>query len=376
MGGKLKAASKMNSEVLINLLPYKPIPTGLSRYSERLIADWNSATGETTPQQLRINMLGRIELSREKRLPPTQKTEIGRWCQNKGILPYLVNEKKLVKQVKPDIIYSPYPLLTRGLSNHLQIITCHDLTPLYFPNSKKAYWYTKYWMLNTLQRAGHVIAISKFVANQLIENGITPSKITVIKNGIEQLKDPIQIPSTNNFLVLARHSKNKNIQQALKGYACFLKTRPSWEGKLVIVGAEGKETKNLKLLESELCLSERIEWIPFLKEKELEANIRQAFCLISTSQMEGFDYPLLEAQVRGIPTIASSIPVHHEMHENKSLFYNLDENGQSLGEVLTRLVSEQYLWGEVSRAGLDQGNLFSSNKQIKDIRMLLESQSQ
>jgi len=89
--------------------------------------------------------------------------------------------------------------------------------------------------------------------------------------------------------------------------------------------------------------------------------------------MEGFDYPLLEAQVRGVPTVASSIPIHHEIHENKSLFYELDDNGQSLGEALGRLVDERGLWAQVSRAGVSQGISFSSNKQIGQISTLLDS---
>jgi len=363
----------MNNKVLINLVPYKPRHTGLSRYSERLIGNWETATGQPTPQQLRINELGKPELSSEKSLPKAQKSKLRKWFQNKSLLPYLVAQNKLVKQAKADIIYSPYSSLTSSSSKHPQIITCHDLTPLYFPNSRKAYWHTKCLTLKNLRQATHIIAISNFVADQLIENGIIPSQITVVKNGIEAIEDPIRRASTYDFLVLARHSKNKNVQQALKGYATFLKGRPSWVGKLVIVGEEDKETKNLKLLEKELCLSGRIEWIHALQEKELEDLLRRAFCLISTSRMEGFDYPLLEAQIRGVPTVASSIPVHHEIHEDKSLFYCLDDNGRSLGEVLGRLVNEEDLWGQVSRAGVSQGNSFSSNKQIGQISTLLNS---
>ena len=88
--------------------------------------------------------------------------------------------------------------------------------------------------------------------------------------------------------------------------------------------------------------------------------------------MEGFDYPLLEAQARGIPTLASSIPVHQELHQNTSLFFELGDSGKSLGLQLSRLVTEQKLWEELSLAGVAHAKSYSLKRQITSIKNILE----
>jgi glycosyltransferase involved in cell wall biosynthesis len=85
-------------------------------------------------------------------------------------------------------------------------------------------------------------------------------------------------------VVLARHDRNKNVQLALEGFARFLV----------------------------LNLDSRISWLALLTDQELAQILRQAFCLVSCSLMEGFDLPLLEAQAIGLPTLASDIEVHRD----------------------------------------------------------------
>ena len=39
-----------------------------------------------------------------------------------------------------------------------------------------------------------------------------------------------------------------------------------------------------------------MSWVNHLEEDQLERQMRVSYCLISPSLMEGFDYPLFEAQ--------------------------------------------------------------------------------
>ena len=52
--------------LLINLLPYRPEPTGLSRYVQRLLA---ALPEQPLPPQLRLSPSGPAELSRSPELP-------------------------------------------------------------------------------------------------------------------------------------------------------------------------------------------------------------------------------------------------------------------------------------------------------------------
>ena len=372
MGKPTKPYFRMKEPLLFNLLPYKPEATGLSRYTERLLTGWTAATGEPTPIQLRLTKTGLATLTREEQMPQSQSSKLMRWCQERAIVQHFVQTKKLIEQVSPSLVYSPFTDRLNTTKQYRQVITCHDLTPLHFPNSRKAYLYARYWQPLHFKKSSHIIAISKSVANQLINSGISGSKITIVPNGIEEVHNPTFTPITNNFLMLARHARNKNIQLALEGFATFLRMNRSWKGKLIIVGSIGSCTKDLHRLSLELDLSDKVSWRAQLSEQGLDHLIRKSFCLISSSLMEGFDYPLLEAQARGIPTLASSIPVHQELHQNTSLFFELGDSGKSLGLQLSRLVTEQKLWEELSLAGVAHAKSYSLKRQITSIKNILE----
>ena len=361
----------MNESLLINLLPYKPKATGLSRYAERLLAGWTAATNQPIPLQLRLTETGLATLSREEQMPQSQSSTLMRWCQKRAVVQHLVPVNKIIDKVKPSLIYSPFTDRLNTNKEYTQVITCHDLTPLHFPNSRKAYFYSRYWQPLHLHKANHLIAISKSVANQLIEAGLSASKITIVPNGIEEVLNPALTALTGNCLILARHARNKNLKLALEGFANFLRLQPSWQGKLIIVGSKDSCTIDLYHLATELGLSDKLHWRTHVPEEELNLLIRTSFCLISSSLMEGFDYPLLEAQARGIPTLASSIPVHHELHQNTSLFFKLEDRGASLGLQLNRLAKEPNLWKQLSQAGISQAKNYSLKRQIFNIENIL-----
>ncbi len=357
--------------LLVNLLSYRPTFTGLSRYTERFLESWQVSTGLSMPLQLRVNASGKGELSFDQDLPPRQNSRYMRLLQNNGLVQHGVQVRSFLAKSNPDIIYSPYTDLLLAAKNRLQVITCHDLTPLYFPSSCRAYWRSRIWLPRHLHQATKVIAISQSVADLLIKNKLPARRITVIPNGIEFVEDPITHPASFDFLILARHALNKNLSLALKGFAKFLALQPEWPGHLFIVGAMGIETKSLHRLESELSLQGRVCWLPYLDKSSLEKRFRESFCLISTSLMEGFDYPLLEAQVRGLPTLASRIPVHEELYSEVSLLFDLHDGGVNLAVHLQQLALDNRLWQQLSQVGLTQSQKFNLEHQTRSIADLL-----
>ena len=101
--------------------------------------------------------------------------------------------------------------------------------------------------------------------------------------------------------------------------------------------------------------------------------MRSAFCLISPSLMEGFDYPLLEAQALGLPTLASRIPVHQELHSEASLLFELEDGGDTMACLLMRLDRDPALWRQLSQAGLRNASARSSQRQASELHHLLSA---
>ena len=249
------------------------------------------------------------------------------------------------------VVYSPYCdalLPWRGVQ---QVITCHDLTPLFYPNSSRAALRYRLWMPLHLKKASTVIAISRFVADQLVDFGVPAAKIEVIPNGIAIEREPISNPASNDLIMLARHDQNKNVLFVARAFARILELQPHWEGKLVIVGKHGRETQALMRLIEQLPKPEKVLLIPGLDGDQVIRQLRGSLALISASRMEGFDYPVLEANAEGLPTLLSDIPVHREFYGESSEFFGAENDPCYLADSIIKLASDRPHWSKLSIAG-------------------------
>jgi glycosyltransferase involved in cell wall biosynthesis len=354
--------------LLFNLLPYRPQPTGLSRYVQRLLAAWPE---HPLPLQLRLIADGSAGFSRSSELPDAQRSGWMRHLQAQALVQHAIPVCRLLGDFVPERIYSPYTDWLWALPQVPQIITCHDLTPLYFPNSRRAYWRSRLWLPQHLERARLVVAISRTVADQLITTGLPGHRVVVVSNGVEPVPNPIHAPAGADCVILARHARNKNVGLALDGFARFLALEPDWPGQLVVVGSSDRCTSSLLRQQRQLGLEGRVRWIQRLGEPDLQTLLRRAFCLISPSLMEGFDYPLLEAQALGLPTLASRIPVHDELHGETALLFGVQDCGDTMASQLLRLVRDSSLWRHLSQAGLRNAAVHTVHRQAMELHQLL-----
>ena len=266
-----------------------------------------------------------------------------------------------------EAVYSPFCDALLALPGVPQVITCQDLTPLYLPNSRRAAWRYRLWNPVHLRRAQRVIAISHFVADQLIDLGVPMERIRVVPNGIGAVAQPRHEPDGADLLMLARHDGNKNVLHALKGFAHFLAGRPDWPGKLRIVGRQGRLTRELQRAIRAMDLEERVELIASLEQADLDAQLRQCLALVSSTRMEGFDYPVLEAMAQGIPCLISDIPVHRELYEDAALFFGLEDRGEAMATALHELLRDSSLWSDLAKAGISRAKSLSLTKQHEGI---------
>ena len=268
-------------------------------------------------------------------------------------------------------IYSPYCDALLALPQVPQVITCHDLTPLYVSNSRKASFRYRYWTPRHLNQAKCVIAISHFVADQLVDFGVPASKIEVIYNGIAIEREPITEPASQDLLMLARHDRNKNVAMVVRAFGQLLERKPQWQGRLVVVGRSGRQTPEVRKAVEQLPKPERVVLLDGVSGTELVQLLRGSLALVSASIMEGFDYPVMEAKAEGLPTIISDIPVHREIHDNTSLFFSFEKWFDELIDAWIQLVSDQSLWSHLSMAGRNLATTYAIPEQQLMICKLL-----
>ena len=292
-------------------------------------------------------------------------------------LQYFINCEKEFKKNKLNIndihcIYSPLTEYLFQLKKIPQIITCHDLTPLFYSNTKRQKLRYEYLIPLHLKKSKKIIAISKFSANQLVEIGISSKKIEVIYNGVETIKQPIKNPTTNDIIVLARHDLNKNVPYVLYGYDKLIKQYNNWNGKLYIIGKEGKQSKLIKEIVKEIN-SSNIFLIDQLSKKSLIEYMKKSFLLISPSLMEGFNYPIIEAMSMGLPTLISDIPLHKELYDQSSMLFKMNDMGKNMANLILEIYKDNNLWSDLSKKGYLFSKKFSIEKQQSRIIKILDS---
>ena len=264
-----------------------------------------------------------------------------------------------------EVIYSPFFDALLAINDVPQLITCHDLTPLVESNSRKAWFRYRYWQPRHCNAASRLIAISSYVADQLMQFGVDSRSIEVIPNGINIERPPVNSPRSENFLVLARHDINKNLPFLLKGIAQLQMLCPHWKGVFRIVGKKGRQTSLVQNLHRQLPNPDQVLFSDTMSQEELIATLRSSMALISASTEEGFDYPILEAKAEGVPTVISNIRVHREFHNDSSLFFSLSDNGLDFSHQVSKLLSDFSLWSQLSREGISLAQSLSlKNQQI------------
>jgi len=251
-----------------------------------------------------------------------------------------------------DAIYSPFFDALLCWPDLPQLITCHDLTPLVQSNSRKAWLRYRFWQPRHVQAASRLIAISRYVADQLVGFGASPDRVVVIPNGITVHRPRVVRPASENLLVLARHDLNKNLPGFLHCLAGVQRRLPNWKGTVVIVGRSGGHQSAL-VRKAMDCLPRpgQVQLLEQLSSQDLIDTLRGSLALVSASTEEGFDYPVLEAKAEGIPTLISDIPVHREFHSQSSLFFPVADDGEIFAAHLSSLILDSLSWNQLSEEG-------------------------
>lgn len=213
------------------------------------------------------------------------------------------------------ILYSP---TAHGIINSSmkQIITIHDLMPLLYPRGRThQYLYHKFILPFIIKSSEIVITDSQNTKNDLIKYyNINESKIKVIHCGcnlpktydravsIDYIENKYKIK--NYILMVGIHYEYKNLHSVINALKIIEK---DINKKLVIVGNnQNLYGKKLIKLAEKLKLSDKVIFLGYVEEEELDRLYQAAKAFIYPSLYEGFGLPPLEAMANGTPVICSN----------------------------------------------------------------------
>ena len=109
---------------------------------------------------------------------------------------------------------------------------------------------------------------------------------------------------------------------------------------LVVIGAVGWKSESfLERIQHHPELDKRLFMFNGLSDTSLEYAYQHSKALVFTSKEEGFGLPIVEALQRGLPVMASDIPVFREIGEEYCAYFKLDDH-QSLCRLITEFESK------------------------------------
>lgn len=108
-----------------------------------------------------------------------------------------------------------------------------------------------------------------------------------------------------------------------------------------------------------------------LDDAQLDAVLRNATALVQPSRHEGFGMPVVEAQVRGVPVIATDIPIFREIAAKGSLLVALDDVA-GLADAMHTVTTNDVLRADLSEAAMANSVHFGWDKSAEAAAVLIK----
>lgn len=230
----------------------------------------------------------------------------------------------IAAQLEADIVHLTFPAPTPEDGYPCPtVLSLHDLYPFDIPRNfgtlRSAL--ARYTIAQCVRRVDAIACVSSVTRMEFVSRfPSTAHKALVIPNVVE-----FRVPAviTGNLealrgrafvLCVAQHRSNKNIPLAIKVFERLLAERIiPIEGRMVVVGIPGPETKKIEAEIRNARLSHKVLLFSGLSDAELRWCYENCEVLLAPSTMEGFGLPIAEALLAGARVVCSGIPAFHEL---------------------------------------------------------------
>ena len=255
------------------------------------------------------------------------------------------------------------PNNTGPLSISRQVCTIHDLIPLDHPEWFNPRFVALYkWLMPRLvANLQHVIAISKFTKQRLIEHfQIDPAKISVVPNGVDNAFHPsppervkevrkrIGLGEKPYVLCVSSLEPRKNLKRLLEAWVRLPQSLHK-EYQLVLAGAKGSSA-----VFGDAGLQNpppNARFAGYISQEDLPALYSGATLFAYPSLYEGFGLPPLEAMACGVPVVTSDTTSLPEVTDGAAVAVD-PMSVDAVVEGLRELMMNESLRNDLAEQGL------------------------
>jgi len=283
------------------------------------------------------------------------------------------------------------PANTGPLSVSNQVVTIHDVAPLersFYGEElnanidlKARTWY-QFLTSRLVKRAVHVITISEFSKQRLMENtGLAADRVTVIPNGVDKRFAPfpkaelsdklsnLQLPCLHYILCVGSLEPRKNLARLLQAWSQIQPEVPDdvW---LVLTGKKGND----RVFANDVALSRlpsRVHLTGHVPDDALPALYAGALVFAFPSVYEGFGLPPLEAMASGVPVLTGNRTSLPEVVGDAGVMVD-PYDVEAIAQGLRRLIEDSALRPQLRAKGLERARMFTWEKTAEQTWGILE----
>lgn len=216
--------------------------------------------------------------------------------------------------------------------------------------------------------ADGLITVAAALKEPLVELGIAPERVTVLRNGVDlEFFHPMpRDEARSQFNMVRRTLASVGHLIERKGHHHVIAALPRLPDTDLIIAGDGEERASLQALAASLGVGERVRFLGAVDQKTLRSVYCGVDALVLASSREGWANVLLEAMACGTPVIASAVwgtPEVVAAPEAGVLMPSLDADGvvaaalqlfaQLPSREATRRYAEAFGWEPTTQGQLD-----------------------
>jgi glycosyltransferase involved in cell wall biosynthesis len=284
---------------------------------------------------------------------------------------------KYLKKLDIDVFFSTDNFLSLSTTCPT-LLTVHDIAFLHYPENipfapRKYY---QYYMPKFLQRADHLLPVSKTVKKDIADSfGISEDKMTVVYNALPSsfygINQTDKVNKENCFVLAGSINPRKNTYTILKAFQLFAnENTQSYKLKLIgrHMGNPSSElSKLIKILEEE----GKLVHLTNVDDAQLIHEIRTAKALLYISKFEGFGIPILEAMECGTPVITSDVSSMPEVAGGAALTVNPHDEVE-IANAMHKISKDETLVSQLIARGYERVKDFSYEASAKIVYDCIE----
>ncbi len=263
------------------------------------------------------------------------------------------------------------------------VLTVHDLIFRRFSQYHKRlnYWYLNLAMPLYARRADAIVAVSECSRRDLIAAyGVPPEKVTVVYEAaashfglppadeVARVRARYGLPA-RFLLTVGTIEPRKNLSRMLAAFEVLVRqgSVDAW----LVGGRPGWLYDDFfARLEASPC-REKVILPGFVPDDDLPALNAAATVAVVPSLYEGFGLPVLEAMACGAPVVCSSTSCLPEFGGDAARYFD-PADVEAMVAVLTEVLSDAALRGEMRRRGFEQAARFSWSRVARETRAVYE----